>query len=96
MPFADTASLVACLDLVIAVDTAVAHLAGAMGKPVWLLSRYDGCWRWRDRQTDTPWYPAMRIFRQAKPNDWDGVVADVVSALSAWARAHPDGLAVPG
>lgn len=79
--FADTAAVIANLDLVIAVDTAVAHLAGALGKPVWLLSRYDGCWRWGDRQTETPWYPTMRIFRQSRPGDWDGVVAEVAKAL---------------
>lgn len=85
--FAETAAVIAGLDLVIAVDTAVAHLAGAMGKPVWLLSRYDGCWRWGDRQSTTPWYPQMRIFRQDRPLDWDGVMNAVACALSAWAVA---------
>ncbi|MGC9271067.1 tetratricopeptide repeat protein [Acidiphilium sp.] len=80
--FADTAALIASLDLVIAVDTAVAHLAGALGKPVWLLSRYDGCWRWFERRSDTPWYPTMRIFRQARPQDWDGVIRHIVGALN--------------
>jgi tetratricopeptide (TPR) repeat protein len=89
--FADTAAVIAQLDLVVAVDTAVAHLAGAMGKPVWLLSRYDGCWRWGDRQSDTPWYPQMRIFRQAAPLDWDGVIGAVVTALSGWAVSGGSG-----
>ncbi|MGH7153298.1 MAG: tetratricopeptide repeat protein, partial [Acetobacteraceae bacterium] len=79
--FADTAALIEALDLVISVDTAVAHLAGALGKPVWLLSRFDGCWRWLRDRSDSPWYPTMRIFRQPRPGDWDSVMRDVGSAL---------------
>jgi tetratricopeptide (TPR) repeat protein len=79
--FADTAALVETLDLVISVDTSVAHLAGALGKPVWLLNRYDAEWRWLDGRADSPWYPGMRIFRQAGPGDWEGVMAEVVVAL---------------
>ena len=77
----DTAAIVAGLDLVIAVDTAVAHLAAAMGKEVWLLSRKMGCWRWLRDRTDSPWYPTMRIFRQAIANDWNQVLADVRASL---------------
>ena len=62
--FADTAAIVANLDLVISVDTSVLHLAGAMGKPVFLLDRYDNCWRWLSGREDSPWYPSLRIFRQ--------------------------------
>lgn len=80
--FADTAGLVAGMDLVIAVDTAVAHLAGAMGKPVWMLSRYMGCWRWLRDRDDSPWYPTMRIFRQRSSGDWGGVLAEVRAALN--------------
>lgn len=81
--FADTAALIANLDLVIAVDTAVAHLAGAMGKPVWLLNRFESEWRWmRDRNT-TPWYPSMRIFSQSKPGDWDGVISQVLAEYNS-------------
>lgn len=80
--FADTAALIETLDLVIAVDTAVAHLAGAMGKPVWLLSRFDACWRWLRDRDDTPWYPSMRLFRQTRPGDWAGVMTRVVAALA--------------
>jgi tetratricopeptide (TPR) repeat protein len=81
--FADTAALVAGLDLVITVDTAVAHLAGALGRPVWILSRYDGCWRWlKDRET-SPWYPTARLFHQAAPGAWGPVVEAVGAALSA-------------
>jgi tetratricopeptide (TPR) repeat protein len=81
--FAATAALIAGLDLVISVDTAVAHLAGALGKPVWLLSRFDGCWRWlRDRE-DSPWYPTLRLFRQPAPGDWDAVIGRVAEELAA-------------
>ena len=76
---ADTAALVASLDLVITVDTAVAHLAATMGKPVWLLSRFRGCWRWLSDRRDSPWYPSVRIYRQPAPGDW-GTVMDTVRA----------------
>jgi tetratricopeptide (TPR) repeat protein len=68
--FADTAALVTALDLVVSVDTAVAHLAGALGKPVCILSRFDGCWRWLQGRDDTLWYPSARLFRQPIPGDW--------------------------
>ena len=80
--FAQTAALVAGLDLVIAVDTAVIHLAGALGRPAWLLNRFDPCWRWlRDRE-DSPWYPTLRQFRQPAIGDWAGVMEQVAVALS--------------
>ncbi len=79
--FADTAALVANLDLVLSVDTSVAHLTGALGKPVWLLSRYDGCWRWLLDRDDSPWYSTMRLFRQPAPGDWQSVVMAVRLAL---------------
>jgi len=79
--FADTAALIETLDLVIAVDTAVAHLAGGMGKPVWLLNRFDCCWRWLRGRDDSPWYPGLRQFRQTTPGDWDEVIARVVAEL---------------
>jgi hypothetical protein len=79
--FADTAALVANLDLVIAADTAVAHLAGALGRPVWVLSRYDACWRWLAGRRDNPWYPALRVYRQPTPGDWDSVIATVAEDL---------------
>jgi len=81
--FADTAAIVAQLDLVVSADTAVAHLAGALGKPVLLLDRYDHCWRWGARTETTAWYPSMRILRQPAPGDWDGAVAAVVRRLTA-------------
>ncbi|MCW5297833.1 tetratricopeptide repeat protein [Herbaspirillum lusitanum] len=79
--FSDTAALIDNLDLVISVDTAVAHLAGALGKPVWLLNRYNPDWRWLLERSDSPWYPSMRIFRQSKAGDWSTVVSEVQQAL---------------
>jgi Flp pilus assembly protein TadD len=80
--FADTAAIVANLDLVIGVDTAVIHLAGALGRPVWVLSRFDACWRWLEGREDSPWYPTLRLFRQTEPDDWAGVLARVAEALA--------------
>lgn len=82
---ADTAALVQQLDLVISVDSAVAHLAGALGRPVWLLNRFDACWRWLDGREDSPWYPTMTLFRQRQPGDWDEVIARVAARLRGWA-----------
>jgi tetratricopeptide (TPR) repeat protein len=79
--FADTAALVANLDLVIAVDTSVAHLAAAVGKPVWLLNRFNTCWRWLLAREDSPWYPTLRIFRQPSHGDWTAVIAQVAAEL---------------
>ncbi len=79
--FADTAGLVANLDLVIAVDTAVVHLAGALGVPTWSLHAFHGDWRWLLERDDSPWYPGMRLFRQPKPGDWASVMRQVAEAL---------------
>jgi Flp pilus assembly protein TadD len=79
--FTHTAALVETLDLVISVDTAVAHLAAAMGKPVWLLNRHDTCWRWMLNRDDSPWYPTLRLFRQPAAGDWGSVAMDVATAL---------------
>ncbi len=79
--FADTAALIANLDLVIAVDTSVAHLAAAMGKSVWLLNRFAGCWRWLRDRDDSPWYPGVRIFTQTRRGNWDEVLERVSEAL---------------
>lgn len=83
--FADTAAVVSHLDLVISVDTAVAHLAGALGKPCWvLLPNYLTDWRWLSERTDSPWYPEqMRLFRQANVGDWSAVIAEVANALTS-------------
>ena len=85
--FTDTAACIANLDLVVTVDTAIAHLAGAMGKPVWVLLPFVPDWRWLRERGDSPWYPTMRLFRQTRPGDWQGVVARVARAL-AEAAAH--------
>ena len=82
--FADTAALIAQMDLVISVDTAVAHLAGAMGKPVWVLLSFFHDWRWFLEREDSPWYPSMRLFRQSQPGDWEGVLEQVAQALSCF------------
>jgi tetratricopeptide (TPR) repeat protein len=81
--FADTAGLVSQLDLVICVDTAIAHLVGAMGKPVWVLISYRPDFRWLLDRDDTPWYPTMRLFRQQSPGDWTEVVQRVAKALDS-------------
>jgi ADP-heptose:LPS heptosyltransferase len=85
--FADTAALIAQLDLVICVDTAVAHLAGALGKPVWLMLAWTPDWRWGMERTDSAWYPRARLFRQTARGDWTNVVADVVAALEGVTEA---------
>lgn len=86
--FGDSAALIANLDLVVSVDTAVAHLAGAMGKPVFLLDRYDNCWRWLSGRSDSPWYPSLTIFRQTRPGDWAQPIARAAAALQAMAAFH--------
>jgi tetratricopeptide (TPR) repeat protein len=80
---ADTAALIAGLDLVITVDTAIAHLAGALGKPVWVLLPFSADWRWLRRRDDSPWYPTARLFRQPALGDWAGAVTQVGDALAA-------------
>jgi Tfp pilus assembly protein PilF len=81
--FAETAALISNLDLVISVDTAVAHLAGAMGKPAWVLLPFSPDWRWMMHREDSPWYPTMRLFRQSQPGDWSQPIAKVFDALRA-------------
>ncbi|WP_371425223.1 tetratricopeptide repeat protein [Tardiphaga sp.] len=87
--FADTAAIVANLDLVISIDSAVAHLAGALAKPVWILLAARNDWRWMRRCETTPWYPQARLFRQHTLHDWDTVVLEVRQALWSWVRAEP-------
>jgi tetratricopeptide (TPR) repeat protein len=85
---ADTAALIESLDLVISADTAVAHLAGALGKPCWLMLRYSSEWRWLRERRDSPWYPGMRLFRQPAPGDWAAVIAEIRNELRAVMRSE--------
>jgi hypothetical protein len=82
--FSDTAAVIDHLDLIISVDTSTAHLAAAMGKEVWLLNRFDTCWRWLLERGDSPWYGGLKIFRQPQPNDWAKVIQEVNNQLRQW------------
>jgi tetratricopeptide (TPR) repeat protein len=82
--FAATAALIEALDLVIGVDTAVIHAAGALGKPVWVLNRFDTDWRWLLDREDSPWYPTLRLFRQPGFGDWESVIARAAAELATW------------
>jgi tetratricopeptide (TPR) repeat protein len=79
--FTETAALISCLDLVITIDTSVAHLAGALCRPVWIMLQRNADWRWLIDRSDSPWYPTARLLRQKRQSDWDGVVDQVVSLL---------------
>jgi hypothetical protein len=85
--FDDSAAIIVGLDLVITVDTAVAHLAGALGVPVWVLSRFDACWRWLAGRGDCPWYPTMRVYRQKRAGNWGGIIGEVTERLGG--ICHP-------
>jgi tetratricopeptide (TPR) repeat protein len=100
--FCDTAAVISELDLVLCVDTAVAHLAGALGKPVWLMLPQPADFRWMEGREDSPWYPTLRLFRQSRRDHWEEVVERVKAALQerlrggvAETRAHADRLAAP-
>ena len=80
--YAETAAAISCLDLVISVDTSVAHLAGSLNQPVWVMLPFAPDWRWLLNRTDSPWYPSMRLFRQQKPNDWSNVIRDIADCLT--------------
>ena len=95
--FADTAAAISLLDLVVCVDTSVAHLAGALGKPVWVLLPTPADWRWMEGREDSPWYPTMRLFRQRSAGDWPDVVGRVKASLARWATApEPTRATTPG
>ena len=85
--FDDTAAVVTLADLVITVDTSVAHLAGALGRPTWVLVPFWPDWRWMLERTDTPWYPTMRLYRQPEAGDWERVIAQVADAVGRGAHA---------
>jgi hypothetical protein len=93
--FSDTAALIENLDLVISVDTATAHLAGAMGKPVWILLCFDSSWRWLAQRSDSPWYPTARLYRQEHPGAWDGVIDRLRQDLQAWVQEGASSTARP-
>lgn len=80
--FMDTAAIMKNLDLIITIDTSIAHLAGALGVPVWVLLPYKADWRWMLNKTNSPWYPTMRLFRQKKPGDWETVIQEIIKELS--------------
>jgi len=81
MNFADSAAVMAQMDLVITMDTAIAHIAGSMGIPVWNLLHWDGFWLYGQSGDNTPWYPTMRLIRQPEPRDWDSVFDQIVRDL---------------
>jgi hypothetical protein len=85
--FADTAGVMASLDLIISSDTSLVHLAGALGKPVWILLPYSPDWRWLLDRNDSPWYPTARLFRQARIDDWSGVVERATEELARFAKS---------
>jgi len=84
----DTAALIQHLDMVISVDTSVAHLAAALGKPTWILSRKDACWRWMGDRRDSPWYPTVTHYRMKSQNDWEGLIGEVSADLREVVKAH--------
>src|SRR5207302_346032 len=84
--FDDTAAVLALVDLVISVDTSLAHLAGAMGRPAWILLPFSPDWRWMLGRDDSPWYPTARLYRQPAPGDWDSVIARVREDLAGVAE----------
>jgi Tfp pilus assembly protein PilF len=92
LDFADTAAIVAQLDLVICIDTAIAHLVGALNKPCWVLLPAIGVdWRWLQERTDSPWYPGvMQLFRQSKSGDWSATIGEITQALTTWVNGHRD------
>ena len=84
--FDGLAALASDLDLVITVDTSIAHLAGALARPTWILLIAAADWRWHPARADSPWYPTARLFRQPRAGDWDAVIRDVVAALAEFRR----------
>ena len=89
-PFMDTAAVMKSMDLVIGVDTSLAHLAGGLGVPAWVMLPYDADWRWFENRSDSPWYPTMRLFRQKKIGDWDPVIEEVKNELDKLVLQHKE------
>lgn len=92
-PFLDTAALMMHLDLIITCDTSIAHLAGALARPTWLALRHVACWRWMQQREDTPWYPTMRLYRQASRGDWRSVFQRIYEDVSRLAASTPESAA---
>jgi hypothetical protein len=88
--FADTSGLIAGLDLVISVDTSTAHLSAALGKPTWILNRYDTCWRWLLDRDDSPWYPSVKLYRQGADRDWAPTLRRLVRDLEQLRDSRPN------
>jgi len=86
--FGDTAAIISCLDLVVTIDTAVAHLAGALGVPVWILLKYAPDWRWLLGRLDSPWYRSATLFRQPQPGNWGASVTEVREKLALLLDGH--------
>src|SRR5258707_11619451 len=86
--FVDTAAVNANLDLVITTDTAVAHLVGALGRPVWIALKQVPDWRWLLDREDSPWYPTARLFRQRRAGDWDELIARIAAELDKFAASR--------
>ncbi len=82
--FAQTAALISCLDLVITIDTSVAHIAGALGRPVWFMLQRNADWRWFVGRNDSPWYPTARLFRQERQGSWDEVIMQIAQSLNCF------------
>jgi ADP-heptose:LPS heptosyltransferase len=80
----DTAADISNISLIITVDTVTAHIAGALGRPVWLLLPFRADWRWMLSRIDSPWYPSMRIFRQPVDGEWEPIIEQVATALASW------------
>jgi hypothetical protein len=85
---ASTAALIANLDLVITTDTVIAHLAGALGKPLWLLLPWQSDWRWMQDRLTTPWYPTARLFRQSSPHNWPDLIDRTAAELRSWRKSR--------
>jgi ADP-heptose:LPS heptosyltransferase len=82
--FEDTAAILSAADLLISVDSSPVHLAGALGRPAWVMLPFSPDWRWLMNRDDTPWYPSVRLFRQTSPGDWPGVIQRAAEALKSW------------
>jgi ADP-heptose:LPS heptosyltransferase len=86
--FEDTAAVLSLADLLISIDSSPVHLAGALGRPVWIMLSFVHDWRWLLERADSPWYPTARLFRQHRPRDWSGVMTSIAAELAQLATAR--------